>query len=179
MCRYISIYVYICIVCMYACLLGVHAQPHYWLDLGPWSCGSLTSNGLLDLAASNMSCESEDLGGSTNPFTENNNEDTGISFPETTSQKGYDARTGWSSLVVPRSRHLNFRRKGDFLRISLDGYLFTALISSDCRLLPCIEAVDSAWRKLLLLGSHNNTQCYDILSKWFSLLWKVQTCLVM
>lgn len=41
-----------------------------------------------------MSCESEDLGGSTNPFTENNNEDTGISFPETTPEKGYDARTG-------------------------------------------------------------------------------------
>lgn len=31
------------------CLLGIHAQPSYWLDLGAWSCGTLTSIRLLDL----------------------------------------------------------------------------------------------------------------------------------
>lgn len=31
------------------CLLGIHAQPSYWLDLGALSCGTLTSIRLLDL----------------------------------------------------------------------------------------------------------------------------------
>lgn len=134
---------------------------------------------LLTGTVQTMSCESEDPDGRMNPFTEKNNEDASISFPVMTLEEGCEARTGWSSLVVPWLRHLNFRRKGGFLRFSLDGYLFTELISPDCRLVPCIEATNSAWRKLLLLGSHNNIQCYDILSKCFSLLWKVQTCLVM
>lgn len=185
-CVGISIYMYIYVYVLCACMRAYRA---YMLSLtAGWTWGHEVVAAspqmgcwiwqLLTVTVQTMSCESEDLGGSTNPFTENNNEDTGISFPVTTLEKGYEARTGWSSLVMPWSRHLKFRRKGDFLRISLDGYLFTALLSPDCRLLPCIEAVDSAWRKLLLLGSHNNTQCYGILSKWFSLLWKVQTCLV-
>ena len=39
------VYVYICVVDgrLYVCLLGIHAQPDCWLDLGAWSCGSLTS----------------------------------------------------------------------------------------------------------------------------------------
>ena len=30
-------------VCIHTCLLGIHAQPHYWLDLGIQSCSSITS----------------------------------------------------------------------------------------------------------------------------------------
>lgn len=29
----------VCVVC--ACLLGLHTQPWYWLDLGSWSCSRL------------------------------------------------------------------------------------------------------------------------------------------
>lgn len=45
-------YVHMC--CVHMCAPMVHAQPHYLLDLGLGNCG-LTSNGPLDLAASEKS----------------------------------------------------------------------------------------------------------------------------
>lgn len=44
--------VYVCSTCVR--LLGVHFQPHYWLDLGTRSCSSLASVGLLGSVAPYM-----------------------------------------------------------------------------------------------------------------------------
>lgn len=46
---------YICsaYMCLCVCLLGIHTQPCYWLDLGTWSCSSLAYVRLLDLATPN------------------------------------------------------------------------------------------------------------------------------
>lgn len=103
-CTYVDTSMYICIyVHMYSvrvcvCLLGVRAQTH--CCLGPWSCGSLAWNELLDLAASLRWNPNHELWiwgfrRSMNPFTEENNKDTSISFPVTTPEKGYGTRTGW------------------------------------------------------------------------------------
>lgn len=35
--------------CVHQCPLGTHAEPHYWLCLGTWSCGNFTCVRLLVL----------------------------------------------------------------------------------------------------------------------------------
>lgn len=40
----------ICVCSVCVCLLGMHLQPHYWLDLEPWSSTNLTSFRLLCVA---------------------------------------------------------------------------------------------------------------------------------
>lgn len=42
------VYMCVCGVHVCLCLLGVHGQPHYWLDLGMWSYGRIASLGLLN-----------------------------------------------------------------------------------------------------------------------------------
>jgi len=48
---WVYLYVYIQVVCTSLCLYlwGIRAQPHYWLDLGTWSCSSLAFARLPDL----------------------------------------------------------------------------------------------------------------------------------
>lgn len=165
----------ICILCVCVCLLGVRAQTH--CCLGPWSCGSFAWNELLDLAASlrwNPNHEFEDSGEVWIPSQRRITKIPASPFQSWLQKKAMElGQVEAFSGALNKASKFQKERFWVFWRISLDGWAHFS------RLLPYIEAIDSAWRKLPLLGSHNNTQCYDIISKCFSLLWIVQTCVVM